>query len=275
MKGNIFVKNILSKFKSIFNKDNRSNYSEVQVVEKKKEEISAETVKKIESIKEEIKNDVVDYNKIYIKFTILDDYVKFIKEKCEEKINLSNIDVQVWYKFNKYDLSKFTKERIEEFEEILYEVIQHMQDYFNKKNISWFEEEINYKNKISNDISFIIRYSENLIRSKYQNKRMLSYEKFENIDSLKIYLDEKFENIINARTNGFISNIPDNLFDLDIEEVILNENTFNIEPMNKYTSVSKIEKVSIEKEKDIKIEEILVDSKELDSILNDIDDFEI
>lgn len=50
-----------------------------------------------------------------------------------KKISLSNIDVEVWYKFNKYDLSKFTKERIEEYEVILYEAIQYMQNYFNKK----------------------------------------------------------------------------------------------------------------------------------------------
>lgn len=188
---------------------------------------------------------------------------------------MSNIDVEVWYKFNKYDLSKFTKERIEEYEVILYEAIQYMQNYFNEKNISWFKEEKNYKDKISSDISFVIRYSENLIRRKYENKRMLSYEKFKDINKLEKYLDSKFKNIINARANEISSNIPDALFDLDIDDVILNEDTFNIESMNKYSIASEIDKLSINKEKDIKVEEILVDSKELESILSDIDDFEI
>ena len=61
----------------------------------------------------------------------------------------------------------------------------------------------------------------------------------------------------------------------DIDDVILNENTFNIESMNKHSITSEEEKVAINKEKDIKIEEILIDNKELDSILSDIENFEI
>lgn len=275
LNNNIFFERILSKFKGIFNKSNENDYSKVIVIEREDKKILDGSVNKIENIKDEIKNDIADHNKINKKYSTVDDYVKFIKEECEKKISLSNIDVEVWYKFNKYDLSKFTKERIEEYEVILYEAIQYMQNYFNEKNISWFKEEKNYKDKISSDISFVIRYSENLIRRKYENKRMLSYEKFKDINKLEKYLDSKFKNIINARANEISSNIPDALFDLDIDDVILNEDTFNIESMNKYSIASEIDKLSINKEKDIKVEEILVDSKELESILSDIDDFEI
>ena len=192
LNNNIFFERILSKFKGIFNKSNENDYSKVIVIEREDKKILDGSVNKIENIKDEIKNDIADHNKINKKYSTVDDYVKFIKEECEKKISLSNIDVEVWYKFNKYDLSKFTKERIEEYEVILYEAIQYMQNYFNEKNISWFKEEKNYRDKISSDISFVIRYSENLIRRKYENKRMLSYEKFKDINKLEKYLDSKF-----------------------------------------------------------------------------------
>lgn len=275
LNNNIFFKRILSKFKGIFNNGKGNDYSKVIVIEREDEKFSNESVNRIEHIKDSTKNDVADHNNINKKYLTVDDYVMIIKEKCEKKIALSNIDVQIWYRFNKYDLSKFTKERIEEYEAILCEVIQYMQDYFNEKNISWFEDGNNCKDKISNDISFVIRYSENLLRRKYENKRVLSYEKFKDINKLEKYLDNKFKHIINARTNEVISNIPDELFELDIDDVILNENTFNIESMNKHSITSEEEKVAINKEKDIKIEEILIDNKELDSILSDIENFEI
>ena len=172
-------------------------------------------------------------------------------------------------------MSKFTKDRIEEYEAILNKAIQYMQNYFNEKNISWFKDGKNYKDKISNDISFVIRYSENLLRRKYENKRVLSYEKFKNINKLEKYLDNKFKDIISVRVSEIISNIPDDLFNLDIDDVILNENKFNIESMNKYSITSEVDKVLIDKEKDIEVEAILVDSKELDSILSDIENFDI
>ena len=45
--------------------------------------------------------------------------------------------------------------------------------------------------------------------------------------------------------------------------------------MNKYSITSEVDKVLIDKEKDIEVEAILVDSKELDSILSDIENFDI
>ena len=171
----------MNNFNDIFNNCNENNYSKAIVIEREDKEFLNESVNKIEHIEDSIKNDVNNYNNINKEYLILDDYVIFIKEE-NEKNTLSNIDVQVWYKFNKYDLSKFTKDRIEEYEAILNKAIQYMQNYFNEKNISWFKDGKNYKDKISNDISFVIRYSENLLRRKYENKRVLSYEKFKNIN---------------------------------------------------------------------------------------------
>ena len=264
----------MNNFKDIFNNCNENNYSKAIVIEREDKEFLNESVNKIEHIEDSIKNDVNNYNNINKEYLILDDYVIFIKEE-NEKNTLSNIDVQVWYKFNKYDLSKFTKDRIEEYEAILNKAIQYMQNYFNEKNISWFKDGKNYKDKISNDISFVIRYSENLLRRKYENKRVLSYEMFKNINKLEKYLDNKFKDIISVRVSEIISNIPDDLFNLDIDDVILNENKFNIESMNKYSITSEVDKVLIDKEKDIEVEAILVDSKELDSILSDIENFDI
>ena len=176
----------MNNFNDIFNNCNENNYSKAIVIEREDKEFLNESVNKIEHIEDSIKNDVNNYNNINKEYLILDDYVIFIKEE-NEKNTLSNIDVQVWYKFNKYDLSKFTKDRIEEYEAILNKAIQYMQNYFNEKNISWFKDGKNYKDKISNDISFVIRYSENLLRRKYENKRVLSYEKFKNINKLEKY----------------------------------------------------------------------------------------
>lgn len=274
MKNNIFVKNILDKLKNVFNNENKKNYSEVIISEKNEKESLNEFENVVESKKEEIENNVI-YNNMNLKLLTIDECVKFIKEECKDKMDLLHIYLDVWYKFNKYPLSKFTRDRLEEYEDILCQAIQNMQNYFNEENISWFKEAGNYKELISNDISFIIRYSENLIRIKYENRRMLSYQKFKDIDKLEKYLDNKFKNIINTRIHEISSTIPDSLFDLDIEDIIINEDTFDIESMNKARDTSKIEQVLINKEKNIKVEDIFVDSKELDSILNDIDGFEI
>ena len=92
----------MNNFKDIFNNCNENNYSKAIVIEREDKEFLNESVNKIEHIEDSIKNDVNNYNNINKEYLILDDYVIFIKEE-NEKNTLSNIDVQVWYKFNKYD----------------------------------------------------------------------------------------------------------------------------------------------------------------------------
>lgn len=86
LNNNIFFERILSKFKGIFNKSNENDYSKVIVIEREDKKILDGSVNKIENIKDEIKNDIADHNKINKKYSTVDDYVKFIKEECEKKL---------------------------------------------------------------------------------------------------------------------------------------------------------------------------------------------
>lgn len=261
---NIFIKNIFNKFKGNLNKN---IYNEV-----KNRDILTDDIKKIEIINSDI-NEYKENKKI----SATNNYYDFVKQSYKDGINLSKIDIQLWYKFNKYNLSQFTKQRMEEYENILCEVMQQMQEYYKENNISllnhWFE---NSNKNIENDISFVIRYSENLLRNKFSYKRMLSYDKFENINSLKLYLDNKFDHIINMRINEIESNIPDILFDLDIDDIELKHNTFNIESISNSSKLDLEGNFKKQQKEVIELDEdLFIDDDDLDKLIEDIDNFEI
>lgn len=269
---------------SIFKKNDKNIYREVKIIEK------VDDIYKIEEVKE---NSTDNFNKekvseakvepaytddkINIELSTLDEYITFIIQKNQQGVRLSNISSQIWNKFNRYAISKYSKDRIKEYEEILYEVIDNIQNYHQEKKSLWFEEDSNIKFKIHNDISFAIRYSENLIRIKHGNKRILSYDKLTNIDELRKYLDIKFETVINKRINDISLNIPDSLFELDVDDIQLKENTFDIDSLNK-NDAKKVEcSITDRKENEIlKIDDdLFISNKELDRIIKEIDDFEI
>lgn len=271
---NIFLENILKKISKTFREKSNSGSYNFELDEINNEDALIKDVDKIE-VENNIGDNEINKCKINKKFSTVDEYSKFIEKKCKEKISLFNFDIQVWYKFNQYSLSKFTKERINDFEEIFYEVIQEMQNYFDENNISmltrWFD-----NNFLKNDISFIIRYCENLLRYNNENKRLLSYEKFKDINLLRIYLDNKFENIINKRLNEISSNIPEMLFDLEIDDYDIKENTFDIKNLEKQKLIDELNEDIANTSDNIILEEnLIVDTKELENLIDDIDNFEI
>lgn len=265
---NIFIKNIFDKFKEILNKNGNN--------EVKNRKILTDNIKKIEIIDEKTNNDTNECKENKKNF-IIDNHYDFVKESFKDGINLSEVDINVWYEFNRYNLSQFTRERMEEYENILYEVMKQMQEYYEENNIllfnHWFE---NNNKNIENDISFIIRYSENLLRNKFNYKRMLSYDKFQNITSLKLYFDNKFDYIINMRINEIESNIPEMLFDLDIEDIELKHNTVDIESISNNLKNNLDDNLNKQHKEFLEVDEnLFIDDEELDKLIEDIDNFEI
>lgn len=263
---NLFIKNILDKLKKDFFNKNKEIVKEelIDILDEEKNQIDTNNKSPLE-------------RKINIEFSNIDEYINFLKEKLQQNICMSSIDIHIWNKFNIYTLSKFTKERIDEYEEMFYSIIEASEEYCKKNNISIFNRWFNNdkaRNMMKNDISFLIRYDENLLRRKY-NKKSLSYDKFIDFGLLKEYLDKEFESLINERLNNISSNIPSTLFDIELEDFEFKEDNFYIENETRKMNIKKaVDNSKEDKSCLINIEEN-INNKDLDSIIKDIDDFEI
>jgi hypothetical protein len=134
-----------------------------------------------------MKYDISPY-KVNIHFSKVEEYIDFLESELHKNVCLANISIEIWNKLNKYNYSKLTREKMDEFEKLFYLVLEEFQYYFNENNMSlinrWVNKRESRKFKISNDISFLIRYSENLLRYKYNFKRLLTYEKLQNIECI-------------------------------------------------------------------------------------------
>lgn len=227
---------------------------------------------------DEIKHNVNTY-KLNMNFSKIEEYIDFLENELKKGISLLNIHIDIWNKFNRYNFSKFTTEKMDEFERLFYLVLEQFQYYCDENNIllinRWGNEKENRKSKIVNDISFLVRYSENLLRYKYNYKRFLTYEKLQNIEYIKIYLDNKFKSIICKRENEIIFSTPNVILDLSIEESDLID-SITLDSIKNLENKQNLIKESNSNDYFLKINsDNIYDNKELNRIIDDIDDFDI
>ncbi|NFH70748.1 hypothetical protein FDC35_16045 [Clostridium botulinum] len=261
---NYIKKIIFSDDKLVSNKENFEKNNEVNKI-----------VNEIDSSK---KISIIN-TKINIKFSRIDEYILFLDNKFKNNISLTNIDREFWEKFYVYNMSKLTKENITEYDELFYLVLEKTEIYFNQNTISlwnrWFSKKEFIRYKISNDISFLLRYSENLLRNKKNIKRLLSYEKFTDVDILKSFLDTNFVDLMNLEKINKLLNSSNDVLKLDVEnfEVIDYK-------LNDIINEEKNDKININNIKyDNKVLEFdkgnISDKDEIKKLIDDIDHFEL